>query len=135
MSDDLTGWLHDLVWSIGPVAPGSAIAAQGIAATVGKSGGTAVVDVEVVNEQQAAVAAVFQPGVMRSDDGHVWYPRVVARSTSLFPALESRRLTIEIAVPSTLPPSSYRGTLGVLAIGGHLALEVEVVDGELRDSP
>ncbi len=124
--DEVASWLRFLVWSLGPVAPGIAIAGGNIVVSC-SPGSVARAAVPIVNRQATAVSLLLEPSVLRAADGTEWLPDVIRRAAVTVPGRERRTTTLEISVPAELPVGVYRGALVALGMEGvDPALTLEV---------
>ncbi|MEL6890872.1 MAG: hypothetical protein AAFP84_04710 [Actinomycetota bacterium] len=132
--DELTSWLRDLLWALGPVAPGIQVTPCRIVTISGEVGAIAAGSVTVHNRQRSAVAARLSVTPLRGDSGHTWLPLTVDDVDVVVPAGEQRTAELAVFVPPNLPAGVYRGGIVVLgAVGDDLELHVDVSAVEVND--
>ena len=122
------GWLADLLWTLGPVAPTATIAAGDAVTLHGRVGGIASGTCVVRNEQAAAINAVLAPSPLVATNGFVWLPTSTSDAAVVLPAHGRREVDLSVFVPADLPPDIYRGSLVVLGTVGvdvHLDIVIE----------
>jgi hypothetical protein len=117
------GWLADLLWTLGPVAPRSNVVPGATVKLQGQAGGIASGTCTVRNEQAAAISAVLAPSPLVATNGFVWLPTSTADAAIVVPARGRREVDISVFVPADLPPGTYRGSLVVL---GTLGVDVDL---------
>lgn len=129
--DDVAAWLRELVWTLGPVAPGTAIRPLAPIRVRAIAGSPVTLEVRVRNRQRAPAAIVLSPTPLRSDDGVEWFPAVSRRSGVAVIAGQDRVIEIVLDVPADLPCGEYHGALMALAVDGVAAeLVIEVAAAE-----
>ncbi len=133
---DVSSWLRDLVWLLGPVAPPIGIRSSSTVVVTAEPGTWTLVSVRVTNRQAASTSIAIEPSPLRTDDGVEWFPEVAARSGSTVRAFEERTVQITLIVPHDLPPGTYRGSIVVLGLtGDDPDLVVEVVGPDAAGGP
>lgn len=115
---DVSAWLRDLVWSLGPVAPGVAVTSADVIEASAAPGTTVSLQVSITNLQATPTPVTLWPSQLRSADGDVWLPEVTGRSGIVVGAAEQRTLVIDLVVPAELPTGEYHGSLVCLAVHG-----------------
>ena len=124
------GWLADLLWTLGPVAPTSRVVPGAAVALHGRVGGIASGTCTVRNAQAAAISAVLAPSPLVATNGFVWLPTSTSDAAIVVPAHGQREVDVSVFVPADLPPSTYRGSLVVLGtIGVDVHLDI-VIDAD-----
>ncbi len=125
------GWLADLLWTLGPVAPTSRVVPGATVALHGRVGGIASGTCTVRNAQAAAISAVLAPSPLVATNGFVWLPTSTSDAAIVVPAHGQREVDVSVFVPADLPPSTYRGSLVVLGtIGVDVHLDI-VIDTDI----
>src|SRR5262245_6448140 len=130
LADETMRYLRRLQGAFAPAAPGTVVMSDGDGTlrAVGRPGERVSLRLEAENRQRVhtLVTPMLTPLVART--GTTWFPAAepTPASTLLAPG-EVGVVTVELAVPTALPPDSYRGALvlqGFRESGVPVALEV-----------
>ena len=123
--------LGELIWILGPVSPGSQIAASRPQWRFASAPGEVCrIEFTVGNHQAAATYLTIASTPLIGPAGIDWRPELDAGPARLL-ILPGRFVHAEMAmrVPNDLEPGTYRGALTALEVGGDLPV-IEITVGE-----